>query len=156
MKDYGALLWLMPAILAGVCVAVQTGVNSQLRLELQSPLQAALISFVVGTFVLMLILVARNEWRIDFGIAKEAPWWIWTGGVLGAFYVSSIVFVAPKIGAVAVSIYIIFGQLITSTILDHHGWLGFPKIAISAERIIGILLVLIGVILVAKSPVSPK
>ena len=150
MKDYGALVWVLPAILAGVCVAIQTGINSQLRLELQSPLQAALVSFLVGTIVLILLLIFRNEWRIDLSIVHQAPWWIWMGGVLGAFYVSSIVFVAPKIGAVAVSIYIIFGQLIMSVILDHYGWLGFPKISISIERIIGLIFVFIGVVLVAR------
>jgi len=43
------LLLLMFALLAGVILPVQAGVNAQLRATLGSPLAAALVSFVVGT-----------------------------------------------------------------------------------------------------------
>lgn len=152
MKDMMTLLWAVPAIAAGICVAIQTGVNTQLRTYVGSPLQAAFISFLVGAFAIAIVLVIRREMNFSFSVIKTTPWWVWTGGLLGALYVSAIILIAPKIGAVATAIYIIFGQLLMSVILDHYGWLGFPKIALTPQRIVGVMCVFIGVLLVVKSP----
>ena len=48
---------LLLAILVGIALPVQAGVNAQLRISLGHPLVAAFVSFLVGTLALGLLLV---------------------------------------------------------------------------------------------------
>tara|TARA_R110002110_G_scaffold133783_1_gene316460 strand:- start:69811 stop:70278 length:468 start_codon:yes stop_codon:yes gene_type:complete len=138
------------SLLVGACGASQAGVNSQLRLALHSPLQAAFISFLVGTLLLgMIALLLGAPW---FAHASPAtlPWWAWLGGLLGAFNVAMSVYLAPKLGALTLAISIICGQVLASMVLDHNGWLGYPEIELSLPRLLGAAMMIAGVLLVAR------
>jgi transporter family-2 protein len=78
------------------------------------------------------------------------PWWAWLGGVLGAFNIAMSIFLAPKLGALVLAISIVVGQIVASLVLDQNGWLGYPKIDITLNRVIGALFVVVGLILVVK------
>lgn len=89
---------LLLAFGAGCCLPVQAGINTLLRRFLGEPMQAALVSFAVGTVALWLYsLAARHTWPSLSQLA--VPWWMWTGGVLGAIFVSCTIFLAPRLGA---------------------------------------------------------
>src|SRR5689334_9589061 len=88
------------ALLAGTAVAVQTGANAQLRLVVQSPIITACISFMVGTTVLVLyVLIANRQHIPEFNVVSQISWWKWIGGIMGVIYITTVVVVAPKIGA---------------------------------------------------------
>ena len=53
-------VWYAFGLLAGMAQAVQAAVNAQLRAAVQSPLWAALLSFVVGTLGLALLILATR------------------------------------------------------------------------------------------------
>ncbi|ADL12726.1 DMT family transporter [Acetohalobium arabaticum] len=145
------LIFMFFALLAGVIVTFQIGINSQLQLFLNNPVQAALVSFSVGTISLLLYsVIAGYDWP-TLQEALQTPWWIWIGGVLGAIYVFSTIFLAPKLGATVLISLIITGQLITSLILDHYGFLGFPQQAINPWRILGVILLIIGAVLIRSN-----
>jgi transporter family-2 protein len=146
----GVYLLLPLSLLIGFSLAYQAGINSQLRMALNNPLQAAFISFLVGTFILGIITFCQGDKWFQPGAIKSIPWWVWCGGILGAFNVAMTLFLAPKLGALVLAISIMCGQLIASLALDQNGWLGFPKIDITALRAIGALLVIIGMLLVIK------
>jgi transporter family-2 protein len=48
------------------------------------------------------------------------------------------------------AISIVVGQIVASLVLDQNGWLGYPKIDITLNRVIGALFVVVGLILVVK------
>jgi transporter family-2 protein len=77
-----------------------------------------------------------------------APWWVWIGGFLGAFYVLGSVVTAPRLGAAVLFAFILAGQAIASLAVDHFGWVGFEKSPITAGRLAGVVLVAAGVALV--------
>ena len=77
-----------------------------------------------------------------------APWWVWTGGALGAFYVSSTVYVAPRIGAATFFGILVAAQLGMSVVIDRFGLLGFPQRGLEPARIAGLALLIVGAILV--------
>ena len=133
------------AIAAGAMLPMQFGINAQLASWLGSPLRATLVSFAVGTLVLLVaaLLFARGvtEGR-DLG---GAPWWVWVGGFLGAFYVLGSVVTAPKLGAAALFAFILAGQAVASLAVDHFGWVGFEESPVTPGRLLGILLVAAGV-----------
>ena len=150
MNNLGIYLLLPFSILIGFSLASQAGVNSQLRLALSNPIQAAFISFLVGTIVLGLIALVQGESWFKANAFATIPWWAWLGGVFGAFNIAMSIFLAPKLGALVLAISIVCGQVIASLALDHNGWLGYPKIDITFNRILGALFLIIGMFLVAK------
>ncbi len=150
LNNLGIYLLLPFSLLIGFSLASQAGVNSQLRLALSSPVQAAFISFFIGTVVLGVIAFSQDQVWFKPGAISSVPWWAWLGGFFGAFNIAMSVFLAPKLGAVVLTLSVVCGQIIASLLLDQNGWLGYPKIEITLNRVAGALLIVIGVLLVAK------
>jgi transporter family-2 protein len=143
------MIYLLLAFLAGAVLPIQAGVNGALRTHLGHPVWASLVSFFVGTCTLGLyVLVARLPLS-ETGFGGIA-FWKWTGGVLGAVYLSLVVLLTPRIGAATAFGLIIAGQLVASIVLDHFGWLGIPVHPLNAPRLLGVCLLLAGVFLVRK------
>jgi transporter family-2 protein len=87
---------LVLALVAGAGLPVQAGLNAALARQAGRADWAAFVSFGVGTLALGAWLAASRA-TIPAGAAlARAPWWAWAGGVLGAFYVSTITLVAPR------------------------------------------------------------
>lgn len=143
-------LFFLLAFAAGAAVAVQFGVNGQLRRISGQPVWASFVSFVVGTVALLLCFVAtRQAWPSGVQFA-HAPWWVWIGGLLGAFYVVVSVVAGPRIGSTALVACVVAGQLVASVVIDHFGWVGYLVHPISLGRIIGAILLLAGVTCVLR------
>lgn len=136
------------AFVAGAFFPTQAGINHRLTGWTQSPVIASTISFAVGTLVLMVCMGVSRIPLPDMGRIGDQPWWVWIGGALGAFSVYSMVFLAPRLGAAAMLACILAGQMSAALILDHFGFLGYAQQSISMARLIGIVLIFIGVFLI--------
>ncbi|WNO09411.1 DMT family transporter [Teredinibacter sp. KSP-S5-2] len=134
----------------GVSLVSQAGVNSQLRQYLGSPIQAAFISFLIGTIILGVLATMQGREWFKNGVLSSIPWWAWLGGLLGAFNIALSIYLAPKLGAVALTVSVLCGQVIASSIFDYHGWLGYPKIDITWNRCFGIALIMLGVVFITR------
>lgn len=134
----------------GIGLVVQVGMNSTLRATLGSALVAALISFLVGSGALAaFIAVTRTPLPARAQFAA-VPAWAWLGGLLGAFYVASSVIVGPKLGAATLLALVVLGQLGTSLLVDHFGWLGFAQHPLTLVRLAGAALLFAGVLLITR------
>jgi bacterial/archaeal transporter family-2 protein len=141
--------YILFALLAGAMLPIQFGINAQLATWVGGSLRAALVSFVVGAVgLLVAVLFAARGWPDRAG---DAPWWVWTGGLLGAFYVLGSIVTAPKLGAATLVALILAGQAIASLLVDHYGLVGFEEHPVTALRIAGIVLLGGGVALVRLS-----
>jgi transporter family-2 protein len=137
-------------ITAGFGLAVQVGMNAQLRKVLQSANSAALISFLVGTTALLaLLIVTRTALPTRDSIAA-VPAWAWFGGLFGAFYVAISTIVASELGAASLLALALMGQLAMALVVDHFGWLGLPVNPITLTRLAGVGLLGVGVWLVTR------
>ena len=136
------------AVIAGAALPVQFSINAQLRGWLNgSAIVAAGVSFIVGTAALVLIAaILREPW--PGGQVGKVPWWIWSGGLIGAFYVTSSIVLLPRLGAAATVAFVLGGQIAASLVLDQFGWLHVPKHELSPGRAIGAALIAAGVALV--------
>jgi transporter family-2 protein len=140
--------YLLFGFAAGAMLPIQFGINAQLASWLDSPLRATLVSFAVGTLALFFVMVAAyRDWPGAERIG-DAPWWVWAGGLLGAFYVLGSVVTAPKLGAATLVAVILAGQAVASLLVDHFGWVGFEENPITPGRLLGVALVAAGVALV--------
>jgi transporter family-2 protein len=137
--------------MAGLAVAIQSGVNAQLRLAVGSPIITAMFSFLVGTIILVTyVLLTSTHLLPSPKLIAGISWWKWIGGAMGVFYITSVVIVAPRIGAASTFGFIVAGQLIFAIIFDHFGIIGFPHHPVSFLRIGGVILLILGVYLIQK------
>ncbi len=141
-------LFIIIGVLAGISVPIQAGINAQLGLWTKSSVIAATISFAVGTLTLVIYTFATRIPLPAVATIGSHPWWIWTGGALGAFFVTATIMLVPKLGATTMVATILAGQMFASLILDHFGWLGYPLHPASLGRIAGVALVCAGVWLI--------
>lgn len=137
-------------LLIGCLLAIQGSINTQLTTFLRHPLQGALVNFLVGFICLIGLNLLFRTQTPDWGTLKTAPWYLFAGGMLGAIFVSSVIFFIPKIGVTTVLAASIGGQLIASSIIDHFGFFGLTAQPISLGRIAGILLLMGGVFLIQR------
>ena len=148
LKISSQLLFLLPLALGvGIAIAFQTAINSQLREHLHSPLQAALLSFTVGTIVLALMVFFQSAEKPSVAELANIPWLLWIGGCLGVYAISMSIYTAPKLGFLTFSGLVIFGQLVISMLLDHFGLLGTDKTPINWQRLLGSIIIFVGVLL---------
>ncbi len=145
-------LYLILAFLSGVASTTQALVNTKLMFHLGSPILSSFINFVIGTLVLAIIylfsVLNRTETIPSISHVAQTSWWMWSGGILGAFFVFIIIWVSPKIGFANVFSLIVAGQVILSVILDHSGILGTPIHQLNLSRFGGVCLLIIGVYLI--------
>jgi bacterial/archaeal transporter family-2 protein len=144
------VLWayLLFAFAAGAMLPFQAGINAELADWVHSPVRAAFVSFLVGTVVLLVISALVFKPLPAWTRLGDAPWWVWIGGGLGAFYVAGSIVSAPRLGAATLIALVVAGQSLASLVVDHFGWVGFEENPISAGRIGGMLLIAAGVVLV--------
>ncbi len=148
LKISSQLLMLMPLAMGiGVAMATQTALNAQLRTYLHSPLQAALLSFLVGSVVLAVLVYAQSTPKPSWSTLQQIPWYLWLGGCLGVYAISASIFTAPRLGFLTLTGLIIFGQILMSLILDHFAYFGVEKSPVSWSRLMGALVIFIGVLL---------
>ena len=138
-------------LLAGIANAIQPGQNGALAKGLSQPLTAGLF---VGLGTLLTVLTAGlATGRLAWPTAEEVghiPWWAWFGGVLGGGIVVTQLSVAHRVGAAPFLALLVTAGVVTSIALDHFGWVGFERHPASLLRILGGLLMIGGVVLVAR------
>lgn len=144
------ILVFLTLLLAGAATALQGPTNARLVTAVGSPLNAAFVSFAVGTVALGLLAMILQA-RPDVGAMKALPWWAWMGGLYGCAFVVSAAWGVPRLGVATTITVMIAGQLLLSLALDHFGALGVEKQPLSLGRIAGIALVIGGVVLVRRS-----
>jgi bacterial/archaeal transporter family-2 protein len=149
-KTPRTVLWayLLLAFAAGAVLPFQVGMNTELADWVNSPFRAAFVSFLVGTLVLLVVAAFVVKPVPSWARLGDAPWWVWIGGALGAFYVVGSIVSAPKLGAATLVALVVAGQALASLAVDHFGWVGFEENPISVGRIGGMLLIAAGVVLV--------
>ena len=57
----------------------------------------------------------------------------------------------PRLGALAVFSLVVAGQMIAALVLDSTGALGVPHISLTSSRVVGAVLLVMGVLLIQKS-----
>jgi len=137
------------ALLAGATMPIQAGVNLRLKQALGDPVFAALISFAVGTAALAVYAFLMRP-TPTAAMASTAPWWAWTGGLYGAFFVSVIVVLAAQLGATTTMAWLLAGQFMVAIFLDHFGLISFEVHTLSWQRVFGVVMVILGANLVNR------
>ncbi len=138
------------AIIAGMMMPTQGAINTKLARYVESPVTAAFISFFVGTIALFVYMLVAGTPFSNFTNSKNAPVIAWTGGLLGAFFVSAIAASVPRLGVALTFSLAIAGQMLITLVIDHFGFLDVPVKEISVPRVLGVVLIVVGVIVIRR------
>ena len=145
--------WPIPfTLLAASLLPIQAALNGALGRALQKPALVVMVS-LSGSLLFMLIVGLGSGRLLTLPTLSRfaaVPWWAWPAGVCGAIYLLSQPVALPRVGA---AIYIglsVTAQIVTAMLLDHLGALGLPQHTASPGRILGAVLMAVGIALVAR------
>ena len=141
------LILLLAIFIAGAAATVQPPIHARLA-ETIGIIQAATVSFLVGTLVLLVISLSVE--RGSFKGLAHAEWWQLSGGLFGAFFVTLTILAVPRLGTGAVMAGLIVSQLATGLVFDHFGLFGMRQIPFDLSRIAGVVLLMLGVALIFR------
>jgi transporter family-2 protein len=144
-----SLLAMIAVVIGGAATALQAPTNAKMMGAVGSPVNAAFVSFAVGTAALGILALVLQT-RPDMAASRALPWYAWVGGLYGAIFVVAAAWGVPRLGVATTIILMVAGQLLLSVLLDHFGAMGMPKQPISWGRIAGVLMVVGGVLMVRR------
>lgn len=130
-------------LLAGIGIPILAALNAALGKFIGSPIAAATILFSVAFLSTSILLLATGPAIIQN--AANAPKHLFLAGLLVAFYVLSITFIAPKFGVGNAVFFVLLGQLISAALIDHFGLFGASVSPLSLVRSLGISVMALGV-----------
>jgi transporter family-2 protein len=133
---------------AGGLIALQAPINAELG-KATGGLAAALVSFAVGTVALAAIVLLSGK-AGGLGSTFDVSWYYLVGGLLGAIYVTNALLAVSAIGAGGVAALTVAGQLTASVAIDRLGLFGLDQVALTPERLLGLVLLLAGTVLVLR------
>ncbi len=136
------------AMLSGSMIAFQAPINAAAGLRLGHPLAAATLSFIVGLAFLLgvSLIMIRDQISLSSAVSLEPV--LYLGGILGAIYVAMSAALVPSLGASAVIVLGIAGQVVAGLLLDHYGAFGLMTQHVTFGRACGAALVVAGALMV--------
>jgi transporter family-2 protein len=128
---------------AGLGIPVLAALNAGLGQHIGSPVAAGVVLFAVAfcaALLLCLIIGPR-----PLALVGGAPKHLLLAGLLVAFYVLSITYVAPHFGVGNAVFFVLLGQLFSAAAIDHFGFFGAQVNPLTLKRAGGIALMAAGV-----------
>ena len=142
---------MLSTLFIGAILPVQAVLNTKLGKQTGGPMISSLLSFLVGLIGLFIInLVANYTALSNIKLLSVSPWYVWMGGLLGAIYVSCVIFVNQQQGVALTFALVVAGQIFISLLIDHFGLLGSVVRPMSIAKIIGAFLIIAGLVLIKK------
>lgn len=129
------------SLATGVLISVMVAFNGGLT-EQYGVYPATVIIHIVGLLLISLVVLIKHE----NPFAKRYEWFLYLGGAIG---VATTVFNNMAFGRISVSAILaigLFGQSLAGLVVDQYGLLRMPKHPFRKHKIIGLVLVLIGIV----------
>jgi transporter family-2 protein len=137
------------SLIAGVAGTVQIAVMGKLGDRIGIVPALAFAAVVAASVGVLALLITRRS-LVGFADAVHEPWWLWIGGLMGAFVVFTITLAGPRIGTTATVAVFLVGQFAAAIVVDRYGLFGLERIAVGWTRVAGLALVAVGAALVLK------
>lgn len=147
-KVIGAAL----ALVCGTLIPAQTRLNGELGSQLADGYVAALISFVTGLVIIVVVVLTSGRHRRAIGEVLAAirtgdqPWWILLGGAVGALLVVSQGLTGAVLGAAIFTVCTVAGQTVSGLVIDRLGLGPAAAMNLTAMRVVGAALTVVAVV----------
>ena len=144
MSTVSYALW---AFAAGALIPLMAILNAGLARAVGGPIQAAVILFTIGLVTSLLVAATATARIPTLAAIVRIPPLEFAGGVIVAFYVLSITFLAPRFGVGNAILFAVTAQLFSSALIDHLALAGATLRPLTIMRLLGLAVVIIGVVL---------
>lgn len=145
--QYFSLLLLSVAV--GIMVVIQGSLSARLGILLMNPVFASSIALITGAIYSLVVVLLMIRQYPTVSQMKEVPLYLWfIGGLLSFIAVSLFYYVIPRLGISTAVTFGLTGQLIFAAIASHLGWFGMPLEPISIKKVIGMMVMVVGVVLI--------
>tara|TARA_R110002049_G_scaffold237945_1_gene411108 strand:+ start:8590 stop:9036 length:447 start_codon:yes stop_codon:yes gene_type:complete len=133
----------------GILVVIQGGINARLGILLNNTLLATSAALVMSaSFTLIAVLMTVRELPSTAQL-QSIPTYMWfTGGALSFMAVTLFYYIIPRIGISTAVVFGLSGQIIFAAIAGHYGWFGMPMDPMTIKKVMGMIVMTIGVILI--------
>jgi len=147
MSTFG---WWAIALAAGLCSTLQTAVNGNITksFNVYTAMACNFVFFIIGTSAFLMYGMSQKEF--SWHTIGQLRWDHYLGGVFGFGVVIFLTLCFPRLGALTTIALMILGQSAVALLVDSQGLWGAPIIAISAQRLFAVALILGGVVLMNK------
>ncbi|WP_444941754.1 DMT family transporter [Microbulbifer sp. ZKSA004] len=144
-----AIIYPSLMLIAGIGIPVMATLNSGLGIKLGSSALATTLLFLVG-LVISAAYLLKTEGLPSAVFSKDIAWYFYLDGILVAFYILSVTWVSPRYGVGNAISFVLLGQLLAISVIDHFGLLGTQQTSLDTKRLIGLAMMVVGVLLVVK------
>jgi len=140
-------MYILFAVVNGALAVASRIVNASLSDQV-GDLGGSFVNHAVGWGVAGVLLVLGLGQ--EGGSWSAAPWWAWSGGVMGVLVVAASNFAVRRAGAALFGVLIVAGQLATSAVIDHFGLFGQTPIQVTPMRLAGLVFLAGGAALIVS------
>lgn len=148
------VFYMIFTVIMGVLITLHMSMNAQAGVFAGDPRISNLVFWLVGCVTAVITLFAGGIGNTFFRKVLIVPPWLWVAGAIGAFISVFTSLAIPKIGIANMTLIMLIGQLVASAAFSHLGILGSPRDPVSAWKLSGIALVVIGTMLFFYGPKS--
>ncbi len=141
------------AFVGGMLVAAQGPIYARLSEGLgRDHLLAVFLAFATATFATGISALATGSFRtLSVPTLAQLPYWVWLGGLFGAVHVLISMQSIPVLGVTMFLTIVVAGNMVGAAAYDHIGAMGLAERPITAWKVFGLVLVVLGVGIVARS-----
>ena len=143
------LAYALTMFAAGIGIPILAALNAALGQKIGNPSAAALILFLIALITAGIATLVTGPAALKAIPAQ--PKHLFLAGVLVAFYVLSITYIAPHFGVGNAVFFVLLGQLAAAGAIDHFGLFGAKATPLSFTRAGGIALMAAGLALTQKA-----
>jgi transporter family-2 protein len=134
----------------GVILAVHLAMNGKVGSVLNNARVGNALFWCIGA--MGAIAIGLTGWQSGaLGPLKQVNPILLTAGVMGACLVFAIAWLIPQVGAGAVMITLLAGQVLGGLIMSHYGWLGSPVQPVTLTKIAGVVVMIGGVVMATSN-----
>lgn len=134
------------AVAAGLTLPLQARINGELGQRLQDPLLAGLFSFGGAALVMAAATLVIPSGRTAFvklladTRRRSIPWYFHAAGLIGAYFILAQTSFVASVGIAIYTVAVVTGQTVSGLAVDRIGLGPGGKRAITALRVLGVLL----------------
>lgn len=135
------------AIIGGAAITLQAQLIGLIDQQVGT-LESVFITYVSGGLLIFLLLVALRGGNL--AAWRNAPWYALSAGALGLVIIGALSYTVPRLGLVPTFTILVASQFVGGALLDHFGLLGAAVRPVDLSRLVGVVVLLLGVWLILR------
>ncbi len=139
-------MWgILIALLSGALMSIQGVFNTQVTEQTSIWVSAGWVQLTAFlTCIILWMFTGRQQVS---GLMQVQPWYMLTGGVIGAFITYTVIKSVASLGPARSALLIVVAQIIVAYLIEVFGLFGMEKAGFAWKKVIGALVAIAGIVI---------